>query len=579
MKETAINSIDTGFENKSVELSGWIDSIRDHGGVFFADLRNRSGKIQLVFDVSDKTGDYASAVNALRVEFVVKVKGTIFKRPPESINKKIPTGEVEMKVESFDILNEALALPFYPGEEVGDETALKYRFLDLRSPVMMRNMEAVDRLMRITREYFSSLGFWDVPTPMLTKSTPEGARDYLVPSRTRPGSFFALPQSPQLFKQVLMASGVERYYQITRCFRDEDLRADRQPEFTQIDMEMSFASSAEIMETVWNLLAKIFGAFNHKLQEPVFMKFDEACASYGSDKPDMSLDIGLLRDITEIFRKSEFKVFRTSVESGNKIVAFLCEAGGATGRADFSRKELDDAVEDAKKLGAGGLVWIKKNGDELKSPVVKLFSEEEKDALRKQFPGDGVVFAGSTKDSFTLMGEMRKILALRRGLKKEGFFPMWVVEAPLFEKNSEGRLQAVHHPFTAPIGDIFSAEPLSLNSHSYDLVLNGEEIGGGSVRIHRADEQRRIFDIMGISKDEYTEKFGFLLDALSYGCPPHGGFAFGMERLAIKLLGLDSIRDVIAFPKTQNASCPLTHAPDVVSPRQLRDLGLKLTEE
>ncbi|MEA2082304.1 MAG: aspartate--tRNA ligase, partial [Elusimicrobiota bacterium] len=379
-------------------------------------------------------------------------------------------------------------------------------------------------------------------------------------------------QSPQLFKQVLMASGVERYYQIIRCFRDEDLRADRQPEFTQIDMEMSFASSMEIMETVWGLVSKIFAAFNCKLPEAVFMEFEEAVMLYGSDKPDMSLDIGLLADITEIFRKSEFKVFRNSVENGNKIAAFLCES-------DFSRKELDDAVEDAKKLGAGGLVWIKKNGDELKSPVVKLFSDEEKNALRKQFPGDGVIFAGSTEDSFALTGELRKILAIRRGLKKEGFFPVWVVHAPLFEKNPEGRLQAVHHPFTAPIGDIFSDDPLSLRSHSYDLVINGEEIGGGSVRIHKSKEQIKVFEIMGISEEDYTEKFGFLLDALSYGCPPHGGFAFGMERLAVKLLGLDSIRDVIAFPKTQNAFCPLTRAPDIVSARQLKELGLKLTEE
>ncbi|MBA3065677.1 aspartate--tRNA ligase [bacterium] len=572
MKAPAINSINTASVNKTLELAGWIDTIRDHGGVMFSDLRNRSGKIQLVFNVSDKDSDYVSAVNALRAEFVVRVRGTILKRPENSINAKLPTGEVEMVVESFDVLNEALPLPFYPGEKVGDETELKYRFLDLKSPLMMRNMEAVDRIMRITREYFSSLGFWDVPTPMLTKSTPEGARDYLVPSRTKPGAFFALPQSPQLFKQVLMASGVERYYQITRCFRDEDLRADRQPEFTQIDMEMSFATSSEIMETVWNLVERIFADFNHKLPKAVFMKFDEAASLYGTDKPDMSLDIGLLSDITEIFRKSEFKVFSSSVESGNKIAAFLCGS-------DFSRKELDDAVDDAKKLGAGGLVWIKKTGDELKSPVVKLFNDEEKAALRQKFPGDGVIFAGSTKDSFALMGELRKILAQRRGMKKDGFFPMWVVEAPLFEKNAAGRLQAVHHPFTAPIGDIFSDAPASLKSHSYDLVINGEEIGGGSVRIHKAKEQRKVFEIMGISEQEYTEKFGFLLDALSYGCPPHGGFAFGMERLAVKLLGLDSIRDVIAFPKTQNAFCPLTHAPDVVSARQLRELGLKLTDE
>ncbi|PIV18072.1 MAG: aspartate--tRNA ligase [Elusimicrobia bacterium CG_4_10_14_3_um_filter_49_12_50_7] len=572
MEALSINSINAGYENRDIELSGWIDSIRDHGGVMFADLRNRSGKIQLVFDSSGKDSGCGGDAAALRAEFVVRVRGSVARRPEDSVNKKIPTGEVELKVSSFEILNGALPLPFYPGEKVGDEAALKYRFLDLRSPDMMRNLEAVDRLMRITREYFSQLGFWDVPTPMLTKSTPEGARDYLVPSRTKPGSFFALPQSPQLFKQLLMASGVERYYQITRCFRDEDLRSDRQPEFTQIDMEMSFAASSDIMETVWNLVEKIFTAFEHKLPPAVLMKYEEAMASYGSDKPDMSLDTGLLADITEIFRKSEFKVFSSSVEKGNKIAAFLC-------RGDFSRKELDDAVEDAKKLGAGGLVWIKKGGEELKCPVAKLFSDDEKNALKEKFPGDGVIFAGSTGDSFALMGELRKILALRRGLKKEGFFPVWVVEAPLFEKNSEGRLQAVHHPFTAPIGDIFSDEAASLKSHSYDLVINGEEIGGGSIRIHKAREQIRVFELMGISGNEYREKFGFLLDALSYGCPPHGGFAFGMERLAVKLLGLDSIKDVIAFPKTQNAFCPLTHAPDVVSKRQLRELGLKTADE
>ncbi|MFH1956959.1 MAG: aspartate--tRNA ligase [bacterium] len=573
MKERLpIDSLNKNSAGKTVELLGWIDTIRDHGGVLFADLRNRSGKIQLVFDVSNKDGEFRRLAGSLRSEFVVSVKGCVKPRPEDSVNKKIPTGEVEVWVDGIDVLNPSLALPFYPGDAVSDETRLKYRFLDLRSSGMLSNLAALDKIMRITREYFFANDFIEVLTPLLTKSTPEGARDYLVPARMQKGAFFALPQSPQLFKQVLMSAGVERYYQIAKCFRDEDLRSDRQPEFTQIDMEMSFADADEVMETVRKLLMKIFSGFSLKLPEPGIIKYEDAIAKYGTDKPDLRLNVSPIENLTEIFKDTGFNVFKSQIQKGNKITSFFAER-------NFSGSELNVLTSAAKEFGAGGLVWIKKSGTELKSPVLKFFGKEEIERILKLFPGSGTIFACTGPAAFEIIGRMRIEAAEKFNLKKDGFFALWITEAPLFEKDKEGNVQATHHPFTAPIGDVFTGEAMELKSHSYDFVINGEEIGGGSVRIHNVEMQKRIFEILKIPEEEYNKKFGFLLGALSYGCPPHGGFAVGLERLAAMLLGLKSIRDVIAFPKTQNACCPLTGAPDRVSEKQLKDLGLKLLQD
>ncbi len=569
MKEPIkINSIDKSSAGKTVEIYGWIDTIRDHGGVFFADIRNRSGIIQAVFDVSKKSARFSEETRKLRAEFVVFAKGEIALRPQESVNPKIPTGEIELRVEEFEILNLSKPLPFFPGERVTEETKLKYRFLDLRSPKMLENLSSVAKIMEITRQHFSSLGFMEILTPFLTRSTPEGARDYLVPSRVNPGNFYALPQSPQLFKQILMSGGIERYYQIARCFRDEDLRADRQPEFTQIDMEMSFVSSEDVMEVIWDLVEKIFSQFRISLSRPEIVPYEKAIFLYGTDKPDLRVKIMPMKDVSEIFSTTAFRVFRSIREKGGKIAAFFVEK-------EFSRAELDGFVNFAKKLGAGGLVWMKKENGELKSPVAKFLSDKEKNSLLAFASGRGTLFMAGGDNVFMVMGELRLFIAKKYGFMKNGFFPVWVVEAPLFEKGKDGKISSVHHPFTAPLGDVFKQNPLELKSFSYDLVINGEELGGGSVRIHRAEIQRKVFEILGMTEREYLEKFGFLLDALSYGCPPHGGFAFGLERLAAMILGLDSIRDVIAFPKTQNAVCPLTGAPGKVSDRQLKELGLK----
>ena len=568
----SINSIDRNYDGKTIELSGWVDTVRDHGGLLFADLRNRSGKIQLVFDVSAKSSDFRESAEKIRPEFVIQIKGAVRMRPEESVNKKIPTGEIELAVDELIVLNSSKPPPFYPGDDVGEETKLKYRYIDLRGHKMLANLSAVDRIMKVTREYFSSMDFIEVITPMLTKSTPEGARDYLVPARTQPGAFFALPQSPQLFKQVLMASGVERYFQIVKCFRDEDLRADRQPEFTQIDMEMSFASEQDIMETVWELVKKMFDAFGIEISDPVSMQYKDAVEKYGSDKPDLRITSPELVELTDVFRNTEFKVFRSQIEKGRKIVGYFIAK-------DFSRGELDSLTDRAKELGAGGLVWIKKNGTDLKSPVVKLFGESEISALLEAFTGDGVIFISTSDSPFELMGRLRSETAVRTGLTRKGFFPVWVVNAPLFEKGKDGNIQSPHHPFTAPLGNIFEEDPFKIGSLSYDIVINGEELGGGSVRIHDVNVQKKVFEVLGIPEREYNGKFGFLMNALEYGCPPHGGFAFGMERVAAMLLGLESIRDVIAFPKTQNASCPMTGAPDKVSGKQLSELGIKIVAE
>jgi len=563
------DTINRKFVSKEITISGWVDTVRDHGGVIFIDLRNMTGKLQCVFDVSGKDEKFKELSESIRPEWVLEVKGVIRERPPESVNPKIPTGEVELLVGEFKILNRAKNLPFYPGDNVSEELRLRYRFLDLRSQKMKRNLLAVSRIIKTTRDYFDELGFVEVPTPMLTKSTPEGARDYIVPSRLKPGCFFALPQSPQLFKQVLMASGIEKYYQIVRCFRDEDTRGDRQPEFNQIDLEMAFVEKEEVMEVVWGLVEKVLNDFAVKFEKPVILDFEDAQRMYGTDKPDLRIKISPIKDISEIFKNTGFEIFKKQIAQGNPIVCFFSNK-------NFSRSELDGLVKVAKEEGLSGLLWIRKEGDSLKSPATKFLKEEELNALNEIYPENGVIFVVAGKFAFLQAGLMREKISQMHGLKGDGFYPLWVVDAPLFELDKDGKITSVHHPFTAPQGDIFKQDPMTLKSHAYDLVINGVEIGGGSIRIHDAQVQRKVFEILGMDEKQYSEKFSFLLKALESGCPPHGGFAFGLERFVAILFNLPSIREVIAFPKTQNAQCLLTDAPSPVSEKQLKELSIKI---
>jgi len=563
------DTIDRKFVGEEITISGWVDTVRDHGGVIFIDLRNMTGKLQCVFDVAGKDEEFKKLSESIRPEWVVEVKGVIRERPPESVNPKIPTGEVELLVGEFKILNRAKNLPFYPDDSVSEELRLKYRFLDLRSQKMRRNLLAVSRIMKITRDYFDELGFVEVPTPMLTKSTPEGARDYIVPARLKPGCFFALPQSPQLFKQILMASGIEKYYQIVRCFRDEDTRGDRQPEFNQIDLEMAFAEKEDVMDVVWGLVEKVFNEFAVKFERPAILDFEDAIKMYGTDKPDLRIKISPLKDISEIFKNTGFEIFKKQIAQGNPVVCFFSNK-------NFSRSELDELVKVAKEEGLSGLLWIKKEGDSLKSPATKFLKQEEIKALSKIYEAEGTIFVVAGKSAFFEAGLVREKISQMHGLKEEGFYPLWIVNAPLFELDKDGKITSVHHPFTAPVGDIFKQDPLTLKSLAYDLVINGVEIGGGSIRIHSSDIQKKVFEILGMDEKQYSEKFSFLLRALESGCPPHGGFAFGLERFVAILFNLPSIREVIAFPKTQNVQCLLTDAPSPVSEKQLKELSIKV---
>lgn len=566
---------------EEVILFGWAQTCRDHGGIIFIDLRDRWGVTQVVCDPEHDKNAHARA-DLVHHEWVVAVHGKVRARPEGMANPRLATGEIEVIVDEVRILNTSKPVPFPVEDDVeaGEAVRLKYRYVDLRRPQMQHIFLTRHKITSAARRYFDEHGFVDIETPVLTKSTPEGARDYLVPSRVHPGEFFALPQSPQLFKQILMTSGFDRYYQITKCFRDEDLRADRQPEFTQIDVEMSFADPELVMGHVEGVLRAICGAVRPDIDVKFGrMTYDEAMARFGSDAPDLRFGLELV-ELTDAFAASDFKVFREIVGKGGIIKALPVKGG-----AKFSRKEIDDFTDFVRNHGAKGLAWIKVNPDGWQSPILKFFSDDEKKAVAERCgleEGDIVFFGADTYETANqYLAALRKHLGEKLGLIDRGKFAFtWVTDFPLFAWDAdEKRVVAIHHPFTGPRPEDLEnleAEPLEARSLAYDIVLNGYEIGGGSIRIHDPSLQRRVFKILGIGEEEATRKFGFLLDALEYGTPPHGGVALGLDRIAMILGGASSIRDVIAFPKTQKAQCLMTEAPGPVEHKQLLELALRI---
>lgn len=575
----------------NMSLAGWVFRRRDHGGLIFVDLRDRSGIAQVVFspDVSKEAHELA---HDIRGEFVISVSGEIRKRPVGTENPNIPTGMVELYAKKLEILNESIPLPFPMEEaaEASESLRLKYRYLDLRRPELQHNLIVRHRVTKIIRDYLDEKGFLEIETPMLTKSTPEGARDYLVPSRLNPGHFYALPQSPQLFKQILMVAGLERYFQIVKCFRDEDLRADRQPEFTQVDMEMSFVDKEDVIAVVEEMIKRLF---KNILDVDIAIPFErlsykESMERFGNDKPDLRFGLEL-KDMADLAAKGSFKVFLDAINSGGRVKAI-----NGKGMAALSRKEIDILTEEAQSFGAKGLAWIKvRNGFE--SPIAKFFPADVLRLMADRLDaseGDMMLFvADKERVVHDVLSRMRLELGKRLNLIQPGFKFLWVTDYPLLEwVEDEGRFAAMHHPFTSPIDEdiekMFSmniselqtpnSELGTLRAKAYDIVLNGYEIGGGSIRIHRRDVQKKMFEILKISEEEAKVKFGFLLDALEYGAPPHGGIALGLDRLVMLMVGAHSIRDVIAFPKTQKAVCLMSGAPSVVEPKQLRELNIKV---
>ena len=571
-------------EGQEVTVAGWVHRRRDHGGVIFIDLRDREGLVQVVFNPEKK--EIFTEAERIRSEYVLSVKGMVRIRPDGTKNPNMKTGEIEIIASELNTLNDSLTPPFHHDENASEEVRLKYRYLDLRRESMLHNLRLRHEVTKALREFLDKNGFVDIETPMLTRATPEGARDYIVPSRTHQGKFFALPQSPQIFKQLLMMSGFDQYYQIVRCFRDEDLRADRQPEFTQLDIEMSFVDQQSVINKMQDLIRYVFDhVMNISLPEvfPV-MSYSEAMRRFGSDKPDLRIPMELV-DLSDIMKEVEFKVFSGPAKDKDGRVAALAVPGGAS----LSRKEIDDYTSFVARYGAKGLAYIKiedisKKKDGMQSPILKFLPDEVVDELVNRIDiNDGdIIFFGADKENIVndALGALRVRIGRDLNLLEEGWQPLWVTDFPMFEKDkNSNNWTSLHHPFTAP--SIDDAEELENNpgkvlSKAYDMVLNGSEIGGGSIRIHNKKMQAKVFQLLNISDAEAQEKFGFLLQALEYGCPPHGGIAFGLDRIIMLLSGAESIRDVIAFPKTQTASCPLTDAPGEVSSEQLKETGIRL---
>jgi aspartyl-tRNA synthetase len=588
MRSHYCGHVNESLVDQEVEICGWVHRRRDHGGVIFIDLRDREGLVQVVFDPDNR--DAFATAERVRSEYVLQVKGRVRRRPVGTENANLSTGQIEILAKDIDLLNRSEVPPFQIDDETdaNEEIRLRYRYLDLRRPEMQKRLRLRTKATRILRNFLEDRGFMEIETPFLTKATPEGARDYVVPSRTHQGKFFALPQSPQLFKQLLMISGFDRYYQVARCFRDEDLRADRQPEFTQLDIEMSFINEEQITNLMEDLFRHVFAEALEVALPTKFprMTYAEAMHRYGSDKPDLRIPLELV-DVTDLMKEVDFKVFSGPAnDPKGRIAALRLPKGG-----ELSRKEIDDYTQYVGIFGAKGLAYIKVNNkaqgrDGLQSPILKFLPDAVVDGIMTRTGAeDGdLVFFGADKAKIVndSLGALRIKIGHDRGLVQHGWRPLWVVDFPMFEwDDKDRRWVALHHPFTSPrvaSPEDLAANPEGVSSRAYDLVLNGTEVGGGSIRIHNSDLQAAVFNLLGIGPEEAREKFGFLLDALNFGCPPHGGIAFGLDRLVMLMTGAQSIRDVMAFPKTQTAACMLTQAPSEIGEKHMREIGIRLRQ-